>query len=532
MEKEFNVTGLCVPTKHYMVDISAKLDGAMRLIGKGKYFAINRPRQFGKTTILNALAQHMLSQPDKYILAQLSFEGVGDAIFVNETSFCPGFVKNFAAALVQDNPVEAAIATELGHGVDSMDALSVFITQFVRRCGREVVVLIDEVDKASNNQLFLSFLGMLRNKYLAREAGRDATFHAVVLAGVHDIKTLKLKIRPGAEAKLNSPWNIASDFNVDLSFSSAEIKTMLEEYAADKPVTMDFNAIAERLRYYTSGHPFLVSSLCKILDEEASSLNPAFDPKHWTTDDIDWAFRRLTSESYTNANFDDLTKNLENHPTLYHVVSSVVFGTEEDAMSYSPKDPVVNLGILFGMFRNDHGRVAIHNRVYEQIIADYMRLRLKTSGKGYLIKGVAGNFAAADGKLDMAKILLKFQEFMKEHYSSRDAAFLEREGRLVFLSFLKPIVNGSGFLWKEPVIGDERRMDVVVTYGAAQKEVVELKVWRGEEYHQRGLVQLSEYLDFQNLDHGFLLLFDFNKGKEYKSESIDSQGKSLFAVWV
>ena len=121
---------------------------------------------------------------------------------------------------------------------------------------------------------------------------------------------------------------------------------------------------------------------------------------------------------------------------------------------------------------------------------------------------------------------------MKEHYSSKDNEFIEREGRLLFMSFLKPIVNGKGFMWKEPVTAEERRMDIVVTYGERQKEVVELKIWRGEEYHQRGLQQLSDYLDFQGLKNGHLLIFDFNKNKNYKSEQIQFHDKSVFAVWV
>jgi hypothetical protein len=43
-EKEFNVTGTCIPEMHYMVDISDKLDKVLKLIQKGKYFVINRPR--------------------------------------------------------------------------------------------------------------------------------------------------------------------------------------------------------------------------------------------------------------------------------------------------------------------------------------------------------------------------------------------------------------------------------------------------------------------------------------------------------
>jgi len=43
------------------------------------------------------------------------------------------------------------------------------ITNFVKDFPKEVFLFIDEVDKSSNNKLFLSFIGMLRTKYLARE---------------------------------------------------------------------------------------------------------------------------------------------------------------------------------------------------------------------------------------------------------------------------------------------------------------------------------------------------------------------------
>jgi hypothetical protein len=50
MQKEFNDTGLCIPNRHYMVDNSDKLKQIIAFVEKGKYFTINRPRQFGKTT--------------------------------------------------------------------------------------------------------------------------------------------------------------------------------------------------------------------------------------------------------------------------------------------------------------------------------------------------------------------------------------------------------------------------------------------------------------------------------------------------
>lgn len=55
MKKEFNITGTCIPNMHYMVDISNKLENVIELINKGKYFVINKPRQYGKTTTLYML---------------------------------------------------------------------------------------------------------------------------------------------------------------------------------------------------------------------------------------------------------------------------------------------------------------------------------------------------------------------------------------------------------------------------------------------------------------------------------------------
>lgn len=71
-----------------------------------------------------------------------------------------------------------------------------------------VVLLIDEVDKCPDNQVFLNFLGLLRNKYLDMQEENDTSFHNVILAGVYDVKNLKLKLRADEEKKYNSPWNI------------------------------------------------------------------------------------------------------------------------------------------------------------------------------------------------------------------------------------------------------------------------------------------------------------------------------------
>ena len=42
MRKEFNITGLCVPGKHYMVDLGSRLEQMKKMVDQGQYFTINR----------------------------------------------------------------------------------------------------------------------------------------------------------------------------------------------------------------------------------------------------------------------------------------------------------------------------------------------------------------------------------------------------------------------------------------------------------------------------------------------------------
>ena len=63
--KTFKTTGLCNPTKNYMVDITKRLEAIKVMVDNGDYFTINRARQFGKTTTLAALEKYL---SDEYIL--------------------------------------------------------------------------------------------------------------------------------------------------------------------------------------------------------------------------------------------------------------------------------------------------------------------------------------------------------------------------------------------------------------------------------------------------------------------------------
>ena len=61
MQRYFNTEGRCRPDMHYMVRIDERLKRIrQRFVDQGKYFVINRGRQYGKTTTLMALAEALL----------------------------------------------------------------------------------------------------------------------------------------------------------------------------------------------------------------------------------------------------------------------------------------------------------------------------------------------------------------------------------------------------------------------------------------------------------------------------------------
>jgi hypothetical protein len=161
MNKKFNTTGVCVPDLHYMVDIKNKLNIIETMVHRGGYFVINRPRQYGKTTTMYMLEQTLKNE---YLIISISFEGIGDSIFSTEAEFSTRFLKILARSVkLQDKEISDFIM-ELSKTADNFEALSYDITDIVDESDRPVILLIDEVDKNSNNQLFLGFLGLLRNK--------------------------------------------------------------------------------------------------------------------------------------------------------------------------------------------------------------------------------------------------------------------------------------------------------------------------------------------------------------------------------
>ncbi|MCB1157348.1 MAG: hypothetical protein KDK45_07585, partial [Leptospiraceae bacterium] len=441
--------------------------------------------------------------------------------FSTDKNFCSSFVYLLKKSLESQKKEKLLSFFETRFVPQSFIELSTFLSDFVRISEGEVVLLIDEVDRASNFSIFLQFLGMLRSKYLNQLEGLEVSFQSVVLAGVHDIKNIKLSLRSEEEKQYNSPWNIAAEFDVDMSFSSEEISSMLKEYAGEHGLEIDILQLSQEIYKYSSGYPYLVSSICKIIDEKLE--------KDWTSKGIQKAISKLLEES--NTLFDDLIKNVENHSDISELLHSILIDDAE--ITYNPDHSTLSKSFMYGIIKKDEmNKVAISNKIFEIRLYNYYSAQLEIS-KYSNFKPYAPSYKYFDEKgiLDMSKVLLRFQDFIQGNYSDKDGKFYERQGRLLLIAFIKPIINGHGFYYVESQHSYERRSDLIISYG--EKEyILELKVWYGEKYHEEGLEQLATYLKSRGQKEGYLAVFNFNKKKEFTSAWREVRGKRIFEVML
>ena len=530
MRRRFNTAGSCNPDRHYMVRLGGRLKEIKEeFVDQGSYFVMNRGRQYGKTTTLRALETYL---KEDYIVLFLDFQQLSAVGFADERTFVKAFMKRFAIAFGKAGLEEGeklleplrALAQEPED--NCLDELFIRLSRLCEEVGKPVVMMIDEVDSAGNNQVFLDFLALLRGAYLDRED--TTTFHSVILAGVYDIKNMRLKLRPDGEHHYNSTWNISADFDVEMSFSAIQIADMLREYEADCHTGMDVEAIGSEIYQYTSGYPYLVSAICKIVDEKLPSEEKYQDARSaWSVEGIREAVKILLRGKQPL--FESMMKQIREYPDMKHMLHAILF--QGRRVAYNPDTPVVDLAYMFGYVAERNGCVQVANRIFEMRLYNLflseaeLASAISDRAQQNTIQFISGN------KLNMDLVLEKFVEYFTDIYGDNDEKFVEEYGRKFFLLHLKPIINGVGNYYIEARTRDAMRTDVIVDY-MGERFVVEMKIWHGNAYHERGERQLLEYLESYHLEKGYMLSFNFNRKKEVGVKEIRLGEKILVEAVV
>ena len=215
---------------------------------------------------------------------------------------------------------------------------------------------------------------------------------------------------------------------------------------------------------------------------------------------IDEAVKLILSEN--NTLFQSITAKLINYPELQASLRSILM--EGTKLTYKTDQEDISQIEMYGLIRNDHNTVRVANRIFETRLYNLFLSDEELKNNVFSREGeLAKNHFIRDGKLDMRLILEHFIITYTQVCGPLKDRFKEKDGRELFLLYLKPIINGTGNYYIEAQTRDQTRTDVIVDY-LGQQYILEMKVWRGERYNDNagGEKQIIEYLEYWSLDTG------------------------------
>jgi len=314
-----------------------------------------------------------------------------------------------------------------------------------------------------------------------------------------------------------------------MSFGKDEIAEMLQEYEDDYRTGMDVYEIAGLIYDYTSGYPFLVSRLCKLMDEAVYGME-GFESKGraWSRTGLMEAVKLILCEK--NTLFESLSGKLTNSPELCILMEELLFTGKQ--IAYNTDNAMIDNAAMLGFIKNKQGLVAIANRLFETRLYNYFLSTSELQSKDIYAASLRDKSQfIIDGHLNMKRILERFVVHFNDLYGDKGESFIEEEGRKYFLLYLRPIINGTGNYYIEAQTRELKRTDVIVDYRGEQY-IIELKIWHGNEYNHRGEKQLVGYLEDYHVDKGYMVSFNFNKNKKIGVKELLIDDKVLIEAVV
>ena len=488
------------------------LDEILTLVDREKYFVLHAPRQTGKTSTLEALAETLNSTGEFACVyvnvepAQTAGENVDRAMRAVLSQLAEE-----AELMLQDGFVGSVWGRLLAsEGGDS--AFNVTLTHWATAASKPLVLLIDEIDTLRGDTL-LAVLRQLRAGYDRRP---DAFPQSVILCGVRDLRDYRVySSAAGGSVNAGSGFNINAQSLRLKDFTEQEMRQLLGQHTAETGQRFQPQAV-ERIWELTAGQPWLINALAYQACFQDKMGRDRSRPV--TVGAIDQAKETLIVNRVTH--LDQLAYALSEE-RVRRVILSMIAGSP--GYEYSKRDLayVQDLGLVAAS-----GPVRMANPIYAEVIPRRLTTVQEFELEG---RGTSGWHIRPDGSLDLTALLAGFQDFFHEH----SEAWLERYGhreagpQLVLYGYLRHVVKRGGRITWEYAVG-RGRSDLVVEWprpgrplaDRPLKQVIECKVVgekKGlESTIGKGLEQTVWYMDRCGAEAGHLVVFDLRPNKSWE----------------
>jgi len=497
MNKSFNVSGLCFPEDHYMVDpFRGIYKSIYRLIENKHFFLLHAPRQMGKTTLLHALTRR-LNHEGKYIALVVSVETAGVPSFTeamaNERMV--NAVHSIAPLFLPENERPA----KPQHPISLKD----YLVAWAESQSKPIVLLLDEADSLWDD-VMVSFLRQLRDGFQQRPKRFP---QSVALVGLRDIREYRLKARADNPSMgSGSPFNVKTKSFLLPFFSKKEVDSLLQQHT-DATGQVFPKKVRDLIFYYSGGQPWLTNALANqivayILDDDYS--------KKITPKMVETAKENLIAERQTH--LDSLADKV-NDPGIKQVVMGIISGAKP---AFDDWDNAVRYARDLGIIKKT-SPIEFASPIYREIITRILNSGFHDSFNNDIVQ--TAWYLRRDGTLDVDKLLHAFLDFYQWNSESWLDRFQYREAghQLLLMAFLQRIINGGGRIDREMAVGNGRT-DLAI-FWKNQVIAIELKIRQNMRTEQEGLEQLDRYLDRLGQKSGYLVIFDQRPPNEYTWEA-------------
>ena len=521
MSRWFNIGGPCNPAKHYMLSAMERLPEVASLVRKEQYFVVHAPRQCGKTTAFQALADEINAKGEMVAL-YCSVEAVQEfadaAVALPEVAqqirFNVGLYPDLFGADAAERLRE--VISRSTHSTAVLDVLSWLSIQLKK----PFIVFFDEVDCLSDATL-VSFLRQLRNGRIACKTPNSFPV-SIALIGLRNIRDYKMRIRPeGQSTGEASPFNVITKAMTIRAFTEDELRELYRQHTDETGQVFEEEAL--KLAWeYSQGQPYLVNALARWCVEE---IHKEDFSQPVTGADMDEAKEKLIRERGTH--LDSLMEKATD-PRVRPIVEQVMLGGMiPEAIPADDVAYALDLGLLV----QERGVLKPANPIYTETIGRYLSRRKQDE----VMICLPENPWVRDDGLDMPGLMAAFQQFWRENASESAVPFQYREAypHLVLQAFLQRVINGGGQIVREMALGSGR-LDLGVHFRGAVYAVEVKTRPLYEKSHEKAYAQMAKYIDRLGVPEGWLVVVDSDLTKSWdgkiSNEDVVFEGKEIHVV--
>jgi AAA-like domain len=468
--RHFNTSGPNILAEHYTLPRLNLIEKGKDLVYRSRYFTIWAPRQTGKSTYFKLLGTAL--ENEGYLVCKVGVENY-------QTDSLSIFMQRFTLSLEQ------------AWGIDLQGlALSEIFHKIEQIKDKKLVLIIDEVE-GINPEYFGKFLHTIRNAYHSRETHG---LKSVIFVGVSNIT--------GVVQDNASPFNISDSLPIDY-FTEQDVFDLLGQHETETG-QLFAPQVKEKIYAITAGQPGLVNGFAaKLL--EINPNKPLIDYLDYLTVE-DWYLYEALDKNVANV-INKAKAHQKFLEELLFLERKVRFDIDKEAIRYF---------YINGLIKKDRdSNIVFWVPLYKKRLQKYFYPIMNGEAERIQANIWLDNYLAADGKLNMDKIIREYQAYAQKrgfrYFIENDAEGKPkglREAALMYSfetyiqSFLE-VFKGKSYL--EPHVG-LGRSDLIINI-LNNEWVIESKIFHNITQFTDGKAQLAYYIKSLGLSKGVYLVF-------------------------